>query len=155
MASKPSEEDLAFGERYEQVAADLFVAQVFPGYTATKRGEKSHIDFAVVREGLAEHLLEVKTRRVSSEVFETTAVHWLKCVSATALKRALGLETYCLVVFTDRAGYFVLSDRPDGKQFIGRDDREGAGCDHALYSHGRITWVEGLKEAIEAQVTTE
>ncbi len=157
MASKPSEVDLQLGERYEQAAADLLVERyigvILPEESyarSVKRGKTSHIDMAIEVDGAARLLLEVKYRRLESTAFETTAVHWLKYVSARQLRRALGLRTACLVVFLDRAGIFWLDERPDGKQFIARADREGEGCDHAMYAHSRITWIEGFREALDA-----
>ena len=151
MASTPSQVDLEMGQKFEQVAADLFVKHLWgASYSAVKRSERSFIDMSVVSGAEVYALLEVKARRVDSDIYDSTIVHVNKHTSARSLYTMRGWRTACLVIFEDKAGYFWLDERPDGKEFVARADRNGEGADHALYSHTRIIWVEGLREQIEA-----
>lgn len=149
-----SRADLQFGKRYEQVAAEELVAKLWPGHQLVEMHTFSDIDFGVVlpQEGAPPKmvaLLEVKTRRISIEQYDSTLVAFRKHDAGRWAKVFLKLPTVCLVVFTDAAATFDLAQAPDAKENIVRGDRGGAGVEHALYAHSRFGRHDELLEAIK------
>jgi hypothetical protein len=155
MSSKASKGDLSFGLSRERRAAELFVNLKWPGATLAGAATFSHIDFVVIREEKIIAFLEVKARRCPSTAFVTTAVAFTKHEAAQALQKFMSAPTFCLVVFTDQMGSFLLTRRPAGKEFIGRVDRGGVGTEHALYPVADMTFHDGLAQELEEQLGAE
>lgn len=155
MASRASREDLEFGKLWERSAAQAFINRRWPGATLAGCPTFSHIDFSVVQDGRMIAFIEVKRRKMESGRYPSTIVSWEKHDAGRFTKKYFKVPVFCLIVFDDKVGYFDLATNPDGKQFVGRADRGGAGGDHAVYNNEHFIWIDGLLEEIEALIRTE
>lgn len=145
--------DLDYGKARERAGAEELVSRLWPGATLVSGHTYSDIDFLVVLAGQLVAFLEVKARRNSSSAFPTTICSFEKHDAARWGMRYWRVPTLALVIFTDRAGTFRLDERPNGKEYVGRDDRGGQGREHAFYTMERITWHDGLVEAVNQRVS--
>lgn len=157
MASKASESDLRFGLRVERVAAELFMRRQWPDRNVrlVDNAKYSSLDYAVVEDCPDGHTrmvayIEVKARRTRHDAYPTTIVSLDKHEAGCLVKRFFRIPSYGLVVFTNSAGYFSLSEPPDRVEYIARMDRDGKGADHGHYSMSRVTLLDGFREELDA-----
>jgi Holliday junction resolvase-like predicted endonuclease len=150
MSSEASAVDLKYGKAYERAAAEVLVAKLWPGAEVRERKTFAAIDFDVVFDGQVVAFLEVKRRRLKADAYPDTAVHWSKYIAGRNLMRYFGVRALCLVVWNDRVGTFYVDEKPDCKEDIARNDRDGVGYPHAFYSLERMVWHDELLPAIEA-----
>lgn len=143
--SRASKTDLEFGKRYERQGAEALASHLWPGAVVIEAAMYSDIDWMVAVEGKLVAAVEVKARRIESTKYEDTLVAWAKYDAAKGLRKHFKVRTACLIIFSDRAGYFWLDEMPNGRRQIARKDRPGsAPVEHGLYLHERFTWVDGL-----------
>lgn len=151
-ASKASSRDLEFGLLRERIAAEVLIEQQWPDCTVRNLPNLSQLDFAIDGPTGLIGFLEVKVRRIAAGQYPTTAVGFNKHEVALALRKALRLPTYCLVVYTDKAGLFQLDERPDGKELMTRADRGHSGSEHAFYKTERMLWFNELPALVESRL---
>jgi hypothetical protein len=151
--SRATKADLDFGKAYERRGAELLAEKLWPGATVIEAAQYSDIDWMVALNGKLVGAIEVKARRVESTRYEDTLVAWRKYDAAKALKTFFKVRTACLIIFTDRAGYFWLDEMPNGRRQIVRKDRPSEPpVEHGLYLHDRLTWEDGLGALLDASV---
>ncbi len=100
--------------------------------------------------------LEIKTRRIASDAYESTILATRKHHAARWGKEYWKVKTVALVLFSDRLATFGLQEKPDAEELIGRRDRPNApAVPHVLYNHSRFEWHDDLFVAIRARVEDE
>jgi Holliday junction resolvase-like predicted endonuclease len=148
--------ELRFGKRYEEVAARLYAEKEWPGCTIAPCATYADVDYAVMtpEKGLVA-LIEIKTRRCTSEKYDSTIVSLRKHHTGRYAKEFLKVKTPCVVIFTDTAAVFSLHEVPDSVEPITRYDRPGQTVDHAHYKHSRLEFRPELHAAIMSEVAEE
>lgn len=145
--------ELAYGKRYEAIAAKIYAEKTWPGCIVAPCPAYADVDFTIIDpiKGLLA-FLEVKTRRITSEKYESTIVSLRKHHSGRYGLTFFKVKTPCLVLFADTLGVFELSETPDSIAPITRWERGGEGVDHAHYAHSRLTWLPELHQEIMTAV---
>lgn len=95
------------------------------------------LDYALTRDDRVISMLEIKCRDNSSQRYETIMVSVLKRMKALELRRAAGVTTNLVAVFSDGIFMIDFNEKPDFVSIGGRKDR-GDSADIEPVVHYRI-----------------
>lgn len=130
------------GLKREAEIAPSIVKFFWPEASFFKTKQTSKFDFGVLKDGELVAFFEIKTRKISKNLYDTTLVDMDKHDAGRYCKKYLGVPVLCFFVWTDAVGYIDLETKPDETKMIylpGRSARE-----HALYKTDKLKFSDEL-----------